>query len=113
MLEGKVTQKLLKELRNKIPSAWICKHSNSYVGGIPDFSITYRDSTSWWEIKTDSKVSLLQAETLKRIGSTAHVIIWKPNRWEIQNYLQQFQCFGVGFNILVETIIFRCEALGK
>lgn len=109
MTESQRTAILIKALR-LLPDTWVTKFNDRSTGGIPDFCIIRGNTTLWFECKAGSKVTRLQQETLKRIGPTAHVIIWEKSRWEIRDYLQGFLSFGVDTRSLVATISQRFEA---
>lgn len=82
--ESQFTSKLLKALRARMPNAVVLKHSDSFSGGIPDFSITSFDPyisekrTAWIEVKLLGPPSVmfkpLQVEMLRRLGGA--YIIW-------------------------------------
>lgn len=82
--ESQFTSKLLRALRARMPNAVVLKHSDSFSGGIPDFSITNFDSyiaenkTVWIEVKLLGPPSVifkpLQVEMLRRLGG--YYLIW-------------------------------------
>lgn len=76
MTESQFTQRLLRELRRRMPDAVIFKHNDRTTGGIPDFSITVGGKTTWWEVKVyPNKLSTLQMETLRRLGSACAYLV--------------------------------------
>ena len=108
-MESQFTSKLIRVLRRAMPSAWICKHSNSYTAGVPDFSITFKDATTWWEVKTTAPLTKLQAATLERIGKTAFILRWGSVMWLLFDNFGNTICTGEGFDSLVVRIMMLCE----
>lgn len=51
MTEAMLKSALMRYLRKKHPSAVILRHEDRITAGIPDVSVTWDGSTSWWEVK--------------------------------------------------------------
>lgn len=82
MLEGKFTAKLLRALRTHpgLKGAVVWKFSDRWTSGIPDFAVIYRARTAWFEVKVKpNKLTALQQEWIKRLGSCAFVITAESN----------------------------------
>jgi len=54
MRENKYQAELIKKLRDLFPGCMILKNDTSYLQGIPDLSIFYRDRWAMLEVKADS-----------------------------------------------------------
>lgn len=51
MTESSLTQDQLAQIQKMMRAAVIMKHADKYHTGYPDFSLTWRGITSWWEVK--------------------------------------------------------------
>lgn len=49
--ENAQTLKVVKALRQRLPGAVTFKHTDMYTMGVPDFSVTLRGLTTWYEAK--------------------------------------------------------------
>jgi hypothetical protein len=79
MLESKFTGKLLKALRRhpRLAGAVIWKHNDWSTAGIPDFSITHNQQTTWFEVKIfPNTPTKLQRHYLNLLGLSAFVITY-------------------------------------
>lgn len=56
-LERDFQAKLIKELKEMFPGCMILKNDSSYLQGVPDLSIFYKDRWAMLEVKRSSKVS--------------------------------------------------------
>ena len=83
MTEANFTLELLRELRRHLPNAVIFKHADGYTKGVPDFSITLRGLTAWFEVKLCLGTQLTmrnkafepaQWETLRRLNG--YYVLW-------------------------------------
>ena len=55
MLENKFQADLIKEIKEELPGCIVLKNDSSYLQGIPDLSIFYRDKWAMLEVKKDAK----------------------------------------------------------
>ena len=51
MLENKFQSKLIKEIKNRFPGCIIMKNDSSYIQGIPDLIILFKDRWAALEVK--------------------------------------------------------------
>lgn len=56
-LERDFQAKLIRELKEKFPGCVVLKNDSSYIQGIPDLSIFYKDRWAMLEVKRSSKAS--------------------------------------------------------
>ncbi len=49
--EATVVRDIVKGLRSRLPGAVVFKHADISTAGIPDISISYRNHTTWVEVK--------------------------------------------------------------
>lgn len=56
-LERDFQAKLIKELKEMFPGCMILKNDSSYLQGVPDLSIFYKDRWAMLEVKRSSKAS--------------------------------------------------------
>lgn len=54
MLESKFQSNLIKELKSLFPGCVILKNDSSYLQGIPDLSIFYKDKWAMLEVKNSA-----------------------------------------------------------
>lgn len=57
MLESKFQASLIKELKSKFPDCIVMKNDSSYIQGIPDLLILYKDKWASLECKKSAKAS--------------------------------------------------------
>ena len=55
MLESKFQADLIKEIKAEFPGCVVLKNDSSYLQGVPDLSIFYRDKWSMLEVKQNAK----------------------------------------------------------
>jgi hypothetical protein len=73
--ETQIVRDFLPKLRRKIPEATIFKHNDYYTSGIPDFSVTVQDLTTWFEVKVfPNSPTKLQAFFLQRLKPRSYLI---------------------------------------
>jgi hypothetical protein len=85
--------------------AWIQKHADHYSAGVPDFSVSIKERTIWFEVKIGkNNPTKLQAWTLKRLG-VAGVFIRASYRG---NYAWLNDNDYLEFPALVDKIVQRC-----
>ena len=56
-LERDFQAKLIKELKEMFPGCMVLKNDSSYLQGVPDLSIFYKDRWAMLEVKRSSKAS--------------------------------------------------------
>lgn len=54
MLENKFQSKLIKELKKEFPGCMVLKNDSSYIQGVPDLLVLYKDKWSALEVKKNS-----------------------------------------------------------
>ena len=57
MLESKFQSNLIKEIKDRYPGCIVLKNDSSYIQGIPDLSIYYRDKYAMLEVKKNAMAS--------------------------------------------------------
>jgi hypothetical protein len=116
MNESKFTQRLLRELRLKMPTAFIAKMSDRYTGGLPDFFVALDRSVTFFEVKLSSNKRIfepIQLETLKRLNTGMYIIWDIPLRhgdifWAT-NAAEHKLSYRLDFKGLVTTICSFCR----
>lgn len=58
MLESKFQANLITDLKNIFPGCIVMKNDSSYIQGIPDLLVLYKDRWAALEVKRDSKSSV-------------------------------------------------------
>lgn len=51
MLESNFQSKLIKDIKEKFPGCVVLKNDSSYIQGIPDLSVFYKDRWAMLEVK--------------------------------------------------------------
>ena len=57
MLESKFQAKLIKEIKERFPGCVVLKNDSSYLQGVPDLSIFYKDRWAMLEVKQSARAS--------------------------------------------------------
>lgn len=57
MLESKFQSNLIKEIKATFPGCVVLKNDSSYLQGIPDLSVFYKDKWAMLEVKKDEKAN--------------------------------------------------------
>lgn len=57
MLESKFQAKLIKEIKERFPGCVVLKNDSSYLQGVPDLSVFYKDRWAMLEVKQSAKAS--------------------------------------------------------
>lgn len=57
MLESKFQANLIKDIKTTFPGCVVLKNDSSYLQGIPDLSIFYKDKWAMLEVKKDEKAN--------------------------------------------------------
>lgn len=71
-LETQYSAGLVRALRNELTGAVIIRHSDNFIAGIPDMSVTWEGQTYWLEVKVrrpNRSISSrdIQGEMMKRL----------------------------------------------
>lgn len=111
MREAEFTRKLLRALRSRdtLKDAVIFKHADRFSAGIPDFSVTLNERTTWWEVKVKpNTMTKLQSWFLAKLGATAFCIrATQDGKWvEIFNARYGY---SNQFNAAIEEIVTMCR----
>lgn len=70
-------EKVLRQLRERVPDAWFFKSAERSVRGIPDMIICRKGRFVAWELKVDSPLEALQGHIIRKIvaaGGVARVV---------------------------------------
>ena len=57
MLESKFQSNLIKEIKAEFPGCVVLKNDSSYLQGIPDLSVFYKDKWAMLEVKKSANAS--------------------------------------------------------
>ena len=95
MLENKFQSELIKTLKKMFPNCIVMKNDSSYIQGIPDLTVLYKDKWAALECKKESNathqpnqdyyIGLLDKMSFARF-------IYPENKEEVLNELQQAFC---------------------
>lgn len=66
MLESNFQSKLIKDIKEKFPGCVVLKNDSSYIQGIPDLSVFYKDRWAMLEVKKN--------KTAKRQPNQEHYV---------------------------------------
>lgn len=55
MLENKFQSKLIKELKEEFPGCMVLKNDPTYIQGVPDLLVLYKDRWAGLEVKKSAK----------------------------------------------------------
>lgn len=55
MLENKFQSKLIKELKKEFPGCMVLKNDPTYIQGVPDLLVLYKDRWAGLEVKRSAK----------------------------------------------------------
>lgn len=92
MKESKFQGNLIKEIKEKFPGAMVLKNDSSYIQGIPDLSVFYRDKYAFLECKKseNEKHQPNQDHYVERIdGMSFARFIYPENKEEVLHELQE------------------------
>ena len=119
MTESQITSRLLKQLRDDLTGAVVFKHNDRITSGIPDFSVTCSNRTSWWECKLADPQFCgqgLQELMMLRLAAAgyARYVVWEQRRGlertlivhpkHIGDLMPEAWCVGFDHRWLVEQI---------
>lgn len=81
MTESDLTQQQMVYCRTLMPGAEVLKHADRFNAGYPDFTVTWKWITSWWEVKfyddmafKSPKVQEIQCQKLATQGVCNYII---------------------------------------
>ena len=57
MLENKFQSKLIKEIKEQFPGCMVLKNDPTYIQGVPDLLVLYKDRWAGLEVKKSAKAS--------------------------------------------------------
>jgi hypothetical protein len=77
MLESKFQANLIKEIKTTFPGCVVLKNDSSYLQGIPDLSIFYKDKWAMLEVKKDEKANNYKTPNVSQMMSSAQASIPK------------------------------------
>lgn len=91
-LESKFQSEIIRELKELFPGCIVLKNDSSYIQGVPDLSILYKDKWASLEIKK-SKDAKKQPNQEYYVGKMNEMsfsrFIFPENKEEVLNELQQ------------------------
>lgn len=91
MLESEFQGKLIKELKKRFPGCIVMKNDSSYIQGIPDLTILYKDRWATLECKKSSEAPFRpnQQRYIKQMNDMSFSsVIYPENKEEVLNELQ-------------------------
>lgn len=92
MLENKFQSKLIKELKKEFPGCMVLKNDSSYIQGVPDLLVLYKDKWSALEVKKNSaaKHQPNQDYYVDKMNEMSHsAFIYPENKDEVMNDLRK------------------------
>jgi hypothetical protein len=95
--ENKFQAKLIKEIKEMFPGCVVLKNDSSYLQGVPDLSIYYKDKWAMLEVKKNAKASKQpnQEYYVDKLNDMSFArFIFPENKEETLNDLRE--TFGVG-----------------
>jgi hypothetical protein len=96
MLESKFQTQLIKEIKRMIPGCVVLKNDASYLQGVPDLLVLYRNRWAMLEVKAseDAHVGPNQLYYIDMFGSMSFsAFIYPENKKEILDDLQHALTF--------------------
>lgn len=92
MLENKFQSNLIKEIKKEFPGCMVLKNDSSYLQGVPDLLILYKDKWSTLEVKKDAnaKHQPNQDYYVNKMNSMSHsAFIYPENKEEVLSDLRK------------------------
>lgn len=94
MLENKFQAKLIKELKNIFPGCIVMKNDSSYIQGIPDLLVLYKNKWASLEVKKDlnslKRPRPNQEHFIKKMDKMSFArFIYPDNKEEVLNDLHK------------------------
>jgi len=79
LTESQFSAKLLRALRQRLPTAVIWKLNDRFTSGIPDAVVVYKGRATWIECKVkNNPLTVIQFETLRRLHR-GYLVRWDRN----------------------------------
>lgn len=94
--ESKFQAKLIKDLKSAFPGCMVLKNDPTYIQGIPDLLVLYKDKWAALEVKKDKKAAHRPNQNhyiLKMNKMSIARFVYPENKQEVIHDLQQ--AFGV------------------
>lgn len=91
MLESKFQADLIKELKAEFPGCVVLKNDSSYLQGVPDLSIFYKDRWAMLEVKksANAKHQPNQDYYVNKMSEMSYsAFIYPENKDEVMNTLK-------------------------
>ena len=92
MNENKFQANLIREIQTRFPGCIVMKNDSSYIQGIPDLLILYKDRWASLEVKKDEKASHRPNQDYyvqKMNEMSFSKFVYPENRKEIMHELEQ------------------------
>ena len=90
--ENDFQSKLIKEIKDLFPGSYVLKNDSSYIQGIPDLLVLYKNKWAALECKRSSKANKQpnQEYYINELGKMSYASFINPeNKEEVLNELQQ------------------------
>jgi hypothetical protein len=116
MTESQFSAKLLRALRQRMPSAVVWKLSDRFVTGMPDAVVIYDGIASWFEFKVGvNQVTKIQIETLARLKRGYLLRYISKDSWEITKAVKgnPGSPFYFGYGQTMDELIWCLENICK
>lgn len=92
MLESKFQSNLIKELKKEFPGCMVLKNDPTYIQGIPDLLILYKDKWATLEVKRSAKAKHQpnQDYYVDKMNEMSHsAFIYPENKEEVMSELRR------------------------
>ncbi len=92
MLESNFQSSLIKEIKDKFPGCVVLKNDSSYIQGIPDLSILYKDRWAMLEVKKNktAKRQPNQEYYVNKMNDMSYAtFVYPENKEQVMNDLNR------------------------
>lgn len=92
MLENKFQSKLIQEIKNEFPGCMVLKNDSSYLQGVPDLSIFYKEHYAMLEVKKskDAKRQPNQEYYVDKLNEMSYAsFVYPENKDQVMNELRE------------------------
>lgn len=92
MLESQFQAKLIKEIKKEFPGSMVLKNDPTYIQGIPDLIVLYKDKWAALEVKKSAKASHQpnQDYYVSKMNEMSHsVFVYPENKDEVMSGLRR------------------------
>ena len=89
MLESQFQAKLIKEIKKEFPGSMVLKNDPTYIQGIPDLIVLYKDKWSALEVKKSAKASHQDYYVSKMNEMSHSVFVYPENKDEVMSDLRR------------------------